>query len=713
MRFEDSIPNCPGDQLRRSLADARRRLLPAFPRLPRFRSRAHGAVRTMVIAFTISVIIIGAVLAQDKKTGQQPSDLTNLSLDELMKVEVTSVSKHEQKLFEAPAAVHVITQEDIRRSGATCIPELLRMVPGLHVAKINANKWAIGSRGFSGEFSNKLLVLIDGRAVYTPLFAGVFWDVQDVMLEDIERIEVIRGPGASLWGSNAVNGVINIITKKARDTQGGLITLGTGSEEYGFGAVRYGGTIGSSSHYRVYAKYFNRASSLDESGLSAADQWQTLRGGFRLDWNLSKKDSITVQGDIYNGTIGQRLSRSLPEPPFAQEFEGDFPVKGGNVLARWNRAFSSASAMNLQFYYDRTTRDMGLIGETRDTFDLDFQHSFALGSRQAIVWGLNARSSRDAIVNSFSASINPAKHSTSLFSGFVQDEINVVRDKLRLTVGVKIEDTEYTGVEGKPTVRLVWTPSHRHAIWGAFSHADRTPSRAEQDVRLNIAVIPAPDGTLTYVSLFGDRASTSEELNAYEAGYRVQPINKLFLRIAAFRNLYRGNDVVTTGNPFVEADPPPVHVVIPIQVANGPKVNTHGVEAAADWSPIKQWKLAAGYSWLSLSQSFAFGGPIATALSVDSPKNQFFVRSLLNLRNNIECDATAYYVGKLPVTSVPRYLRVDLRVGWRPTEALEFSAAGQDLFDAKHAEFGGPLFGFGQYRTQVERRVYGKVTWRF
>ncbi len=683
-------------------------------------ARFELTVRKLIVACRFAALLLLIVLAgtgvasAQQKANQKPVvDLTDLSLDELMNVEVTSVSKHEQKLFEAPAAVHVITQEDIRRSGATCIPELLRMVPGLHVAKINANKWAIGSRGFSGEFSNKLLVLIDGRAVYTPLFAGVFWDVQDLMLEDIERIEVIRGPGASLWGSNAVNGVINIITKKARDTQGGLVTLGTGSEEYGFGAIRYGGTIGSSAHYRVYAKYFNRASSLDESGKNAADQWQTVRGGFRLDWDLSKRDLITVQGDIYDGAVGQRLSRSLPAPPFAQEFEEDFPVRGGNVLARWTRAFSATSAMNLQFYYDRTTRDMNLIGETRDTFDLDFQHSFALGSRQAIVWGLDARSSRDAIVNSFSASVTPAKHTTSLFGGFVQDEISVVRDTLRLTLGLKLEHNEYNGVEPQPTVRMVWTPSHRHAIWGAFSHADRTPSRAEEGVRVNIAVTPSPDGTLYYVSLLGDRAFKSEQLNAYEAGYRLRATDKLFLRIAAFRNLYQGNDVVTTGNPFAESDPPPAHVVIPLQIANGPKVNTHGVEVAADWSVIKQWKLAAGYTWLSLSQSFAIGGPIATALSVDSPKNQFFVRSLLNLRNNIECDATAYYVGKLPVTSVPRYLRVDLRVGWHPTESLEFSAVGQNLFDGRHAEFGGPLFGFGAYSTQVERSVYGKVTWRF
>jgi iron complex outermembrane receptor protein len=408
------------------------------------------------------------------------------------------------------------------------------------------------------------------------------------------------------------------------------------------------------------------------------------------------------------------LSRSLLAPPFVEQFEEDFPVKGGNVLGRWSRVLSDSSAMSLQVYYDRTERNMKLLGENRDTFDLDFQHSFALGSRQAIVWGLNARSTRDAIVNSFNASMDPAKHTTNIVGAFLQDEITLARDRLRLTVGSKFEHNEYSGLEPQPTIRMAWTPNHRNALWGAFSHADRIPSRAEEDVRVNIAVIPAPDGTLYYVSLFGNRGFKSEHVKAYEAGYRIRPVDKLLVRIAAFYNVYDKASAVVNGTPFFESDPAPGHVVIPIQVANGAKAKTHGVEVGADWSPMRQWKLAGGYTWFKINrQAVSSAQPLSSSFSIDSPTNEFFIRSLLNLSSKLECDATAYYVGKLPLLSVPHYLRVDLRVGWRPTESLEFSAAGQDLFDGRHAEFGGPLFGFGGFRTEVERRVYGKVTWRF
>ncbi|HXU08216.1 MAG TPA: TonB-dependent receptor plug domain-containing protein, partial [Blastocatellia bacterium] len=337
----------------------------------------------VLLTFLVAFLFPQIAFAQDKQV-QKAENLASLSLEELMNIEVTSVSKREEKLFEAPAAIFVITPEDIRRSGATSLPELFRMVPGMHVARISANKWAISSRGFNNEFANKLLVLIDGRSVYTPLFGGVFWDTQDVELEDIERIEVIRGPGASLWGANAVNGVINIVTKKARDTQGGMITAGAGNNERGFGSARYGGTLGKTASYRVYAKYFDRPSLVNQTGKDAGDHWNMLRGGFRFDWNISGVDSLTIQGDSYGGTVGEALTFSLPGPPFSETVDEHERAAGGNVFSRWNRVFSEQSSMSLQFYYDRTRRKSMLYEEARDTFDFDLQHDFSLGPRHHV-----------------------------------------------------------------------------------------------------------------------------------------------------------------------------------------------------------------------------------------------------------------------------------------------------------------------------------------
>jgi iron complex outermembrane receptor protein len=693
-----------------ALIGAERRSIAHY--LPRLRSRERDAVCAMTTALIIFVINTAGVLAQEKKSGQRPGDLTNLSLDELMNVEVTSVSKREQRLIEAPAAVHVITQEDIRRSGATCVPDLLRMVPGLQVAKISANKWAITSRGYNSEFANKLLVLIDGRSVYTPLFAGVFWDVQDLLIEDIDRIEVIRGPGASLWGANAVNGVINIITKKARDTQGGMLTAGAGNQERGFGGIRYGDKIGSGAYYRVYAKYFDHGHSLDEAGNDAADGWDALRGGFRLDWDISEADSLTVQGDIYNGDIGQRFQKVLAVPPFSTLFDEQVRTEGGNVLTRWSRVLSPESALSLQFYYDRTHRGEVLLSEVRDTWDFDFQHNFA-ASRNEIVWGIGLRTTRDDISSSFTVAVDPASRTTSLFNLFVQDEITLVKNRLRLTVGSKFERNAYTGWAGQPSARLIWTPQREHSVWAAISHANRTPSRVERDMRVNVAVIPGMNGLITYYSLFGNRGFESENLNAYELGYKFQPTHSVFFRLAAFYNDYDKLSRTLVGTPFFESAPQPAHLVIPIQLDNGGESKTKGIEAAADWAVAKRWKLAAAYTWFEhTTQDNASLGALGFTPG-DSPRNQFNIRSLLNLSNKFECDAAVYYVDRLPALAVPRYLRTDLRFGWHVSEALEVSFTGQDIFDKSHIEFGGSLFDFGSNRIPVERSVFGKVTWRF
>ena len=382
---------------------------------------------------SISLSVCTATAAEDEF--EFSTELIELSIEDLVKVKVTSVSKKPQKILEAPAAIFVITQEDIRRSGAVSIPEVLRMVPGLEVAKIDSNKWAVTSRGFNGRFANKLLVLIDGRTVYTPLFSGVYWDMKDTLLNDIDRIEIIRGPGAALWGANAVNGVINIITKEAKDTHGTMVIAGTGTEEQGFGAIRYGGMIGQDTHYRVYAKYFNRDGAVHVSGEDAADSWDVFRTGFRMDSAMSDKDRLTLQGDVYNGRTGETVITKSFDPTDPATFDQENDIAGANLLGRWKHSISDTSNIALQVYYDYTDRSSAILEQRHDTFDIDFQHNFGLDQDHQIVWGLGYRFIRDDISNTFYSSWNPDNRDIDLLSAFVQDDITLVDKKVKLTLG--------------------------------------------------------------------------------------------------------------------------------------------------------------------------------------------------------------------------------------------------------------------------------------
>ncbi|EKD40159.1 MAG: hypothetical protein ACD_75C00157G0001, partial [uncultured bacterium] len=402
----------------------------------------------------------------------QNDNLLDMELNELMNLEVTSAGKKKQRLSEAASAVFVITQEDLRRSGVTSIAEALRMVPGLQVARIDANKWAVGSRGFlglSGRFENKLLVLIDGRSIYTPLFSGVFWEMQDTMLEDIDRIEVIRGPGATLWGTNAVNGVINIITKNARETQGGLVAAGAGTEEKDFGRGRYGGKISEDAYYRLYAKYADRDPAVFAGGEDAADGWNTLRSGFRLDREFVGHDAFTLQGDIFSTKVGETITTALAYPPFAETTDEKYTNRGGNLLGRWERKVSEASAMALQMYYDRTEYNSNHFGSFVDTVDIDFQDRFKWMAGQEIIWGLGYRNIFLNIDNSYASSISPGKDNYDIVSTFLQDDIALIPERLNLILGSKLEHNDFTGVEIQPNARLIWQADDRHSVWGAVS----------------------------------------------------------------------------------------------------------------------------------------------------------------------------------------------------------------------------------------------------
>ncbi|MEP7340327.1 MAG: TonB-dependent receptor [Acidobacteriota bacterium] len=647
---------------------------------------------------------------------QKPNaDLTTTSLEDLMNIEVTSVSKKEEKLFQTAAAIYVITQEDIRRSGLASIPELLRLAPGLDVARIDGTKWAISARGFNGRVANKLLVLIDGRTVYSPDTSGVYWEVQDLPLESVERIEVIRGPGGTLWGANAVNGVINIITKRAEDTQGGRVTAGGGSEERGFGSVRFGAKIGDNAYYRIYGKYFNRSGLVDASGRDANDGQQAVRGGGRLDWQATGRDKLTLEGDIYRTHLRETSVSLSAAQPFAPPANTGGEFNGNNLLGRWTRAFSERSDMALQVYYDRFSRDIYDSADKINTFDADFQHHLAVGQRQNIVWGLGYRLISHQAESTSSSPIQfiPQKKTVQLFSGFAQDEITLAKDRLRLILGAKLEHNDFSGYEVQPSVRLLWTPSERQTVWAAVSRAVRTPARTQQDFRVNFQAFPAPDGTTIITAVLGSPNATSEVLRAYEFGYRVQPARKLSLDVATFYNIYKRLNSFEPGQPFFETDPLPAHLVVPVYYGNLLRGETYGLEASVNFDATSRWKLQGSYSFLrmQLHQDAASRDTVSEGTEGESPRHQAQLHSYFKLSRKFELDTAIYRVSRLMGQPIPAYTRLDARLGWHVRESLELSLSLQNLLDNRHPEFKG--VDVGVITSQVRRSIYGKVTWKF
>jgi len=682
----------------------------------RFRQTRIGLF-SQVLFFTLWFGLSVCIAAATEDELEFSTELIELSIEDLIKVKVTSVSKKPQKILEAAAAIFVITQEDIRRSGAVSIPEVLRMVPGLEVAKIDSNKWAVTSRGFNCRFANKLLVLIDGRTVYTPLFSGVYWDMNDTLLNDIDRIEIIRGPGAALWGANAVNGVINIITKEARDTQGTMVVAGTGTEEQGFGAVRYGGMIDQDTHYRVYAKYFNRDSAVHASGEDAADKWDVLRTGFRIEYARSDKDRLTLQGDVYNGQTGETVTTKSFDPTDPATFDQENDVAGANLLGRWKHSISDTSNIALQVYYDYTDRSSAILEQRHDTFDIDFQHHFGLDQDHQIVWGLGYRFIRDDISNTFYGSWNPDNRDIDLLSAFIQDEITLVDNKVKLTLGSKFEHNDYTGFEIQPNARLIWTPDEYCSIWTAVSRAVRTPSRTEADVRLNNSILPPGSlpGFSGYglVTIFGSDDYESEELLAYELGYRLQPNSQLSLDIAAFFNDYSNLRTIESDDPFVESSPEPTHITLPCTTDNKMKAEVYGFEVAIDWLALDWWRLQIAYTYLQMQLHLDEDSKDTTseAAEGESPHNQISVRSSMSLPMDLELNLWTRFVDRLPSQDIDSYVTLDVRLGWMPHKQLEVSIVGQNLFDNNRREFEPDFIDTSP--TEVERNVYGSIIWRF
>jgi iron complex outermembrane receptor protein len=660
--------------------------------------------RACLVFLGVATFFLLTAISARAESDLSPSALKQLSMEELMDLEVTSVSKRAEKLSETASAIQVVTGMDIRRSGASSIPEALRLADNLHVAQKGSHAWAISARGFNTDSANKLLVLMDGRSVYTPLFSGVFWDVQDYLLEDIDRIEVISGPGGTLWGANAVNGVINIISKSAKETQGLYLEGGGGTELRGFGGVRYGGTLASNIYLRVYGKYFDRDSAAFPNGDDANDDWNMGRVGFRLDAESESPNRLTLQGDFYQGE--ENISTG-----------GTADVRGGNLLGRWTHVFSDASDLSFQFYYDYTLLDLpvpanafapaGRLEDELDTYDFDLQHRIRAGERHQFIWGLGYRFTRDVVENAPALAFLPATLEHHLFSGFLQDEIALVRDRLKFTLGTKLEHNDYTGWEYEPNARLAWTPTERQTIWTAISRAIRAPSRVDRDIRL-----PTPGAApLVENLLIGGADFESEKVIAYELGYRTQLGSKATASIATFYNDY--DDVRSTS-----PSPPPAFAGLPLFYQNNLEGHSYGVELSTSYQMFPWWRLRGGYTLVKTDLRVKSGQTdFNNALNETAdPEHQFSVRTSMDLTKKVELDLRLRWVDSFVFNNVgtpdtvPSYFELDVRLAWYPTENLELSIVGQNLLNDQHLEY---VIASPNPRTEVERGIYGKVAYRW
>ena len=628
-----------------------------------------------------------------------------------MNIKVTSVSKQEQKVSRTAAAIFVITSEDIRRSGATNIPDLLRMVPGVDVAQINANTWAVSIRGFNTRFSDKLLVMVDGRSVYTPTFGGVYWDVVDLPLEDIERIEVIRGPGGSVWGANAVNGVINIITKAAAETKGAMVVAGGGNTDEGFATLQYGGSLGAKTDFRVYTKYFNQDHNPGLSGPDGGDGWGVLRGGFRADVVFSSKDNLTIQGDLYRGEAGQAEPYLASVTSPLELVAIGVNVSGGFVQGIWNHTFSARSGTSLQVSYQQYKRN-DLILENRGTVDIDFQNHFLWGERQNIIWGLDYRNSRTTTVGTLAASLNPADLTTQLFSSFIQDEFALIHDRLYLTVGTKLEHDYYNGFSLMPSGRVVWTPSDHQTLWAAVSRAARTPSAIDASVRYNFGGFIGAGGTPTLISFIGNPNVKNEDLLAYEAGYRTMLSDRVSVDLAAYYNSYTNQDTVEPTTPFIEDTPAPPHLDVPETYENLMYGETQGLEIFANWKVLDRWTLSPGYAFEQIHMHLEPESQDTTSVSAaegSSPVHSAQLRSHVVLPRNLGWDTSLFFTDRIADPVIPAYTRLDTGLTWQWKKGVVFSLVGQNLLKDRHLEY-DDLYS-STATTLVKRSVYAKVTW--
>jgi len=635
----------------------------------------------VLLACISPVVSVAVAYGQEGDTLPPPMELKKMSLEELMDLQVTLVSKQPEKLSEAASAIQVITSEEIRRSGVSTLPEALRLASNLQVAQVDSRSWAITARGLNNTLANKLLVMIDGRTVYTPLHAGVFWDIQNVVLEDVDRIEIISGPGGTLWGANAVNGVINIVTKGAETTSGTMVQAQGGTFLRDMGAARYGNKIGEHLYYRISGQRFDHNTTDSSSGGEGHVNWNMSQGGIRADWIPSEADRLTVLGNIYGGSIEQPRQDSTR-------------VDGQNGLARWTRSFSPASDLEAQVYFDRNYRDIPRIGsEDLQTYDFDLHHRFPIGKRQSALWGLGYRLSQDHVKDdSPFFTFMPKDKTLQLFNGFVQDQITLVEDRLKFTLGTKLEHNDYSGFEIMPSSRLAWTPDPKQTVWAAVSRAVRSPSRIDVDF-----FAPNPSVlTDTTRRLQGGPGFDAERLTAYELGYRALPVPALSLSAAGFFNHYDGLRTIEALDP------------IHFEYRNGLEGDVWGLELSSNLQATEWWRLRGGYTWLD-SHFEALPGHSPFPMQGnpgDDPGYQVSLLSMMDLPRHFELNATSRLVDPLPGPYVPGYFTCDLGLAWQNAN-FEFAVFGHNLADSGHREFGAGKTGF-----DIPRSISGRASWR-
>ncbi len=636
-----------------------------------------------------------------------------MDLEQLMNIEVVSVSKKSQSLLKTAAAVHVISHDDIRRSGATTLPELLRGVPGVQVAQVDANKWAVSIRGFNDRFANKLLVMVDGRSIYSPLFSGVFWNMQDMLLEDIDRIEVIRGPGGTMWGANAVNGVINVITKKTSATQGTQFSFLGGSQEKSLSA-RYGGKINDRISYRIFAKGKDVENFNATPQNPANDQWRNFTTGFRMDGDLDPRNQWMLQGGYTAGKANQLTSVPSLMPLANNIVADDIDYRSGNILFRWDRQQSNDNKWRIQAYYDYFNRRSVGARNYVHTFDLDIQNQLKLLQNHEVIWGLGYRAVYDELGSSTVFSFDPKQRLANTFSAFIQDEIQLA-EAVRFTLGSKLEHNDFSGFEYQPNARLLWEINDRHSVWGAASRAVRIPSRTFTDIRINIRTIPGqiPSQPPALLSAFGNKNLNSEKVYAFELGYRSLLTPTFTLDTALFYNYYNdlmNNELTAAG---IETQPAPPHLLIASTFDNKMTASAYGAEILTKWQVTNYWQIISSYTWFKLNTHI--GNDSASdpnrifVIENSDPRHQFSVRSNIQLPHNLEFDGMFYYTDRLLGHQVAEQARLDLRLAWSPSPAVELSVVAQNILNKQHQEF----TSLDAFNTAIPRSAYGRITLRF
>lgn len=649
--------------------------------------RLTVAVGTLLFVSASAVVgqdaVRSSIPSQNDSTYRSPSELKKLSLEQLVDVEITSASRRPERILEAASAIDVVTEDVIHRSGATNLLDALRLSAGLELAQVDGHTWAVSARGFQIPIANKLQVLMDGRSLYTPLFSGVFWDVQRTFMPDLEQIEVIRGPGATLWGANAVNGVINIRTKSAKDTQGWLLDAGGGDEE-GYAGLRYGGQIGRDTYYRAYVMHQAHDDLSLGSGADAQDATQFTQGGFRVDTKVNGDDALTLQGDGYAGN-------------FEQPDLSDIEVDGGNFIARWTHELVGDSSISLQTYYDYTHRLVPpTFEERRHTWDLELEGRF-VWNQQDVVYGAEYRVSADDIANlGPTFAFIPASKTVHLISGYVQDEWHVAPEKFSLIAGTKFEYNSFSGFEIQPTGRFVWTATKTQTFWGAISRAVRTPTRIDQDF---VAPNPSTGGTPL---LLANGDFDSEELIAYELGYRVQPTKMLSFDLAAYYNDYdtlRSTEIISNN---------------PLEFRFGNKLEgeTYGATLAMRWRVTDWWHLDGSISGLRvhIRRKPDSTSPNPGTGEANDPNYYGSLRSSFDLPWHLQFDAVLRYVDSLPDPATPAYTALDLRLAWSPRKNLELAVVGRNLLDPQHPEFAN---ADPALTHEVDRSVFATLRWNY